>query len=477
MALDTKGILSDKCGVFVKADAADGGKGTAENPYNSIQEAIASGNGRNVYVCKTAGAAATLTEAVTIQGPITVIGGFDCANAWTYHAMDKSPLTAAPDAIPLTISSAGVKIANLAITSAAAKTAGKSSIAVFASGAEATFDFCDIEAKDGANGADGAAGGPLMGGNVVAATAGPPGTDGTPACSDLDGNGTPDPSLNGGAGASNTCGASPSIGGNGGIGQQLSGNVGSAGQVGALGGGGTGEPVAGGWSCTGAEPNGGGNDGDSGANGGPGLAGKGSGALTATGYQGASGQTGTASTSGQGGGGGGGAKGGLLICAGGTKPGAGASGGGGGAGGCGGGSGEGGTAAGSSIAVASVTSKLTLKNSSLKAGKGGTGGKGGDLQPGGSGGAPGLGKSGSGGSSSSCKGGTGGSGGKGGTGGGGQGGHSIAIAYTGAAMQATQVGKVTLAAGTAGMGGPGGNGSVQLNVGDPGVSQQQQLFP
>jgi len=475
MVLDTKGILSDKCGVFVKAGVADGGAGTAEKPYNSIQEAIASGNGRNVYVCKSPDAMVTLTEAVMIQGPITVMGGFDCANAWTFHAMDKSPLTALADAIPLTITAMGaVKIANLAITAAVAKGPGKSSIAVFASGAEATFDFCYIEAKNGADGADGAAGGLVMGGNVVAATAGPPGGDGSPACSDLDANGTPDSTLNGGAGPMNACAGPPNVGGDGGSGKQSIGNPGSPGVTGSLGGIGTGESGIGAWSCTGLEPNGSGNAGDGGADGGSGPAGKGPGALTAAGYQGASGQTGTASTSGQGGGGGGGAKGGVAICPG-SKPGAGASGGGGGAGGCGGGSGKGGTAAGSSIAVASVNSTVTLKDSSLKAGNGGTGGKGGDLQPGGLGGTAGLGKNGVGGSSSSCDGGKGGSGGKGGTGGGGQGGHSIAIAYTG--TQATQVGKVTLATGTAGMGGLGGNVSVQMNAGDPGVAQQQQLFP
>ncbi|MEP7126801.1 MAG: hypothetical protein ABJE95_38075, partial [Byssovorax sp.] len=293
MALDTKGILSDNCGVFVQADAAPKGTGTAEKPYASLQEAIASGKGKNVYVCKSANAQATLNEAVTIQDPVTVLGGFDCASNWTFHAMAQSPLTAPADAIPLTISAMGVKIANLTITAATAKSPGRSAIAVFANDAEATFEQCDIEAKDGANGADGDPGGPVVNGNVVAATAGDPGANGSPACSDLDANGMPDSTLPGGAGAPNTCGADPSVGGNGGIGQKLSGNPGSAGQVGALGTGGTGEPLSGVWSCTGMEPNGGGNDGDSGTDGGPGLAGKGSGTLTAAGYQGASGQAGT----------------------------------------------------------------------------------------------------------------------------------------------------------------------------------------
>lgn len=475
VSLSTSGILSDACGVFVQADAAEMGTGTSEKPYKSIQEAIAYASGKNVYVCKSADTKSTFSESVSVQDPITVIGGFDCKDSWTWHASDKSWLTAPVDAIPLTILADGVKIANLAITAASANGAGKSSIAVLVSAAEAKIESCDIEAKDAANGADGDPGGPIVAGNVAPASDGSPGGDGKAACSDIDANGIPDLSLPGGAGSVNQCGAGPSVGGDGGKGQQLSGNPGSPGQVGSFGAQGVGEPIAGAWSCTGIEPNGDGDSGDAGQNGSAGPAGKGMGMLAIAGYQGASGQNGTAGKSGQGGGGGGSAKGGASSCQGG-KAGAGSSGGGGSAGGCGGGGGKGGKAAGSSIAIASVNSKLTLKDCSLKSGKGGAGGKGGDLQYGGFGGVAGAGKSAPGGVlNNSCAGGTGGTGGIGGTGGGGQGGHSITIAYVGAPV--TQVGKINLLIGTPGMGGPGGNGSVQLNVGDPGVSLQQQLFP
>ncbi len=473
-ALETMGVISDKCGVFVQIDAAAGGTGSSAKPYKSIQEAIAAASGKNVYVCKSADPKMVFSEAVTIQDPVAVYGGFDCKSGWKFHAADRSALTAPVNVIPLSISAQGVTIANLAITTAQASGPGKSSVAVLASAATVTFDACDIEAKDGVPGADGDPGAPLMGGNVPPATAGTPGANGTLACADLDMNGTPDTTLAGGVGPMNSCATDPSVGGDGGSSKQSNGNPGTPGVTGAFGANGIGQPVSGVWSCSGAEPNGGGDAGDVGKDGDPGPAGKGIGKLVATGYQGTDGTSGKAGTSGQGGGGGGGAKGGMAICSGG-KPGAGASGGGGGAGGCGGGGGKGGAAGGSSIAIASLGSKVTLKDSSLKTGNGGAGGKGGDLQSGGDGGNPGAGQAGSNGSSSSCDGGKGGTGGKGGPGGGGQGGHSIGIAYVGTAP--TQVGKVVVKVGNLGAGGLGGNASIQMNDGDHGAAVEQQVFP
>ena len=69
-----------------------------------------------------------------------------------------------------------------------------------------------------------------------------------------------------------------------------------------------------------------------------------------------------------------------------------------------------------------------------------------------------------------CGGGSGGAGGKGGSGGGGRGGHSIGIAHTGAAPEAT---RVTITVGAAGA---GGTGTGPMTKAGPGVTGQVQAF-
>ena len=465
---ENKGLISDMCGVFVQADATETpGKGTQARPYTSLQTAIAKADGRNVYVCTSA----PIVEAVTIQLPVSVYGGFDCKAGWKYDKATRSQVEAPADAIAVTILKDGVSLNNLAIKSDKATTAGKSAIAVLASGAVAGLTNCVIEAGPGAAGEDGPAGGPITGDVVDSAAAGTTGASGQNACSDNDGVPGLDTNILGGVGPTTTCGIDSSVGGDGGSGKVTVGTAGTAGLTGTVAGApGIGEPAVGAWSC-GANGNGAG--GDSPLDGDFGTAGKGKGTLTTDGYLGVAGGTGVNGQPGQGGGGGGGTKGGL-ICSG-ALSGAGASGGSGGSGGCGGNAGRGGTAGGSSIAVASVNSTVTLTDCALKSGKGGKGGKGGELQPGGAGGDGGKGGMGVGGSKAACDGGKGGQGANGGTGGGGQGGHSLTIAYLGTPV--SKVGKMDMAPGTFGVGGPGGNSSKEGNAGDDGKAMPELIFP
>ena len=150
----TKGGVAGDCGVFVSSSQGDDGNdGSQGLPFETLQKAIDVANGRPVYACAEA-----FNQAVAIGGALTLYGGLDCAHGWTYVAATKTTLTAASDAIPLTLIQAArnVSIFDFAITSATAVTLGTSSIAVLANGSSATFTRCDLTAGDGADGAPGA---------------------------------------------------------------------------------------------------------------------------------------------------------------------------------------------------------------------------------------------------------------------------------------------------------------------------------
>jgi hypothetical protein len=160
-------------------------------------------------------------------------------------------------------------------------------------------------------------------------------------------------------------------------------------------------------------------NGDRGANGAGGGGGGGAqgGTLQSSAWTGTSGGAGLAGSPGQGGGGGGGNRSNLAN----TPPAA--AGGGGACGGCGGNGGIGGGGGGASIALAVVSSSVSVRACIFVTGGGGRGGNastGGGAQAGGVGG-----------SSPACSGGPGGEGGGGGGGGGGAGGPSVALMWTG----------------------------------------------
>jgi hypothetical protein len=455
---DAKGAVDDACGVFVSSSLGDDkNAGTKEKPFKTMGAALSKVGSGRVYACAEA-----FSEEVTIAAKVDIYGGLDC-KSWAYVGpAGKTTLTAAADAVPLTVASTagGTEIVDVAVVAANAMKDGGSSIAVVVDQAGVTFTRCDLTAGDGVKGKDGDPGDS----NGMSAAAGVPGNNGADACNGDVLMGNP-----GGTAVGNMCEGMNivSVGGAGGKGSVASGTAGDIGQTGALGAGGVGEPSMGAWSCG---ANGTGQGGDNGKPGNPGPAGTALGMLSSSGYAGDPGQSGTPGAPGQGGGGGGGAKGGMICPA----NGAGASGGSGGAGGCGGKPGQGGAAGGASIALVSLSASVTLTDCTLHAGKGADGGKGGDPQPGGGGGAPGVGGKKVGLSNNACSGGQGGQGGNGGPGGGGRGGHSIAVAYTGTAV--AKMGKTSLMLGAQGKGGLGGNMGMS-NAGTDGASVAEQVFP
>ncbi|XXT19273.1 PGRS family protein [Sorangium sp. So ce429] len=461
---ENEGSVGDACGVFVAASGNNGSKGTKAEPVKTLSEAIARAaeQGTAVYAC-----AEEFAESVRVPAGVTLFGGLDCANGWTWTG-ERTKTVVAPDvdAIPLTLARGEgmTRIEDVEARAPDAQVKGGASIAVLADGTSAELARCALVAGNAADGTDG------DDAPSEAPERAPSGSNGVDACSDLDEVEGPDATLSGGAQVINECGGELSIGGGGGSGNTVNGNNGQPGQAGPFGAAGTGEPTMDAWSCSGPEPNGTGDGGADGTAGTPGAGASGLGALSATGYTGVPGGDGTPGKPGQGGGGGGGARGGP-VCAGGAS-GAGASGGSGGAGGCGGLPGKGGGPGGASIALASIDASVTLIDCTLTAGRGGNGGKGGNLQPGTSGGLGGQGGVGFGGSSDGCAGGQGGKGGNGGPGGGGLGGPSLVIAFRGEPVK--QEGTTTLTPGTPGAGGLGGSNNVAMNAGTDGVVATEQ---
>jgi hypothetical protein len=454
--------IGEDCGVFVSTSKGDdtNGKGSKEAPYQTLATALSKADGKPIYACGE-----PFTEAVTLSAGVALFGSLACTNGWMYDASTKTALTAAPDAIPLTATSAasGAEVHDFTITAADAIKDGGSSIAVAVDQAAVSFSRCDLVAG---NGKAGLAGTTPMDpvGPMDPTDAGIKGNEGKAACVD------PSQSLGGAQKENMLCPAASGgpIGGSGGVGSVASGSNGDVFPVNAqtaLGGDGQPnlDPMSL-WSCV--SGNGGGTAGVNGGSGtlGPSAKDTDLGTLDKSGYTGVAGKAGGPGFPGQGGGGGGGAKG-KTACAG-------ASGGGGGAGGCGGKGGTGGDPGGASIGIISLGATLTFDRVSIKLGVGGSGGDGRDGQAGGSGGNGGNGGTGSG-TSDACNGGKGGQGGFGGKGGGGRGGHAIGIAYTGMSMPSTE--SVTFTKGTSGAGGKGAD--AMLGGAAEGVQADMQAFP
>ena len=436
---DGKDPVAESCGVFVSSsfgvDDQAKDRGGKAKPFKSIGAALMKVDVARVYVC-----AESFSEAVVVSSAVELYGAVDCLKSWAYDPSKKTTLTAAEDQIPLTLGNAAgaATVEDFAISAAAAKAPGGSSIAVLANGATASLTRCDLTSADASGGGLGVDGGPQE----------------TPAQGGIKGDdaGAMSTFAGGGGGKNMICSLQAGKGGDGGVlsGDGIDGTQGDGNMGGAKG---TGDTGAG---CT---------PGGQGGNGGKGMSGAGAmgtGTLSAKGYQGADGDVGQDGGNGKSGGGGGGSKASATVH--------GAGGGGGGAGGCGGKHGTGGTAGGSSIALASVGAKVTLAECKLSTGKGGAGGKGGDGQFGQPGGDPAFGGKGSMSVVAGCAGGAGGSGANGGNGGGGLGGHALGIAVTGSAPILDTATQKAITPGAKGTGGPGGNTSADANQGADGIT-------
>jgi hypothetical protein len=429
--------VGEDCGVFVSSSLGKAGNdGLKGSPFATIQAALDAKKGTKIYVC-----AEEMTGSVTLSSGVTMYGGLDCHKGWVYvGGKTKSVLKGEADKPALVIGKEadGAAVEDFSVQAADAVVSGGSSIGVVVDQATVMFSRCAVFAGDAKGGDDGVSGG-------AQEAPGEGGKKGEDA-------GLMGTSKGGIGGINAICSL---LGGDGGSGGLVSNGDGQDGLAGDNGNGGTKGTGNTGSGCT------------NGTNGGDGMfnafgpAAKGPGTLAKTGYQGVDGQPGVDGTNAKSGGGGGGSK--ATV----TEHGAG--GGGGGAGGCGGKHGEGGRAGGSSIALVSLSAKITFADCKLSAGKAGKGGDGGAGQNGQQGGSAGVGGNSSG-PASGCDGGKGGKGGNGGNGGGGLGGHSLGIASTGTAPTLDEATKKAVVFGALGAGGLGGNMDVDMNHGEDGMA-------
>src|SRR5262249_56559963 len=120
--------VDGSCGVFVSSSKGNDalGNGTKTLPYQTLSTAILRANGRPIYACGE-----SFKEAVTLSAGGALFGALDCTNGWTYYASKKTALTADPDAIPLSVTSAtnGAEVHDFAITAVEASEGWGGSVA------------------------------------------------------------------------------------------------------------------------------------------------------------------------------------------------------------------------------------------------------------------------------------------------------------------------------------------------------------
>lgn len=436
-------LIDDAYGIFVATtgtpDAA-AGAGTLENPVATVGAglALARSEGKTrVYIC-----GGNYVEAVNINSPISLYGGFSCTDGsvpraweWTGAATNvRAPSVTDPlepiYAISVTgTNSALVSIEDMAFAAPDASGQdplgnGASSIAAFVSASTVGFYRCSLIAGNGARGSDGT----TASTNYPNAASKPSAAGGTNTCVYKADGVTPDSSTGGTAGNDNSV---PAVLAGDGTSVPNVLNVSSPNDGLGVGAPGVADSTYG----------------DNGANGAartPGSAASRAGQLSTSGWIPTPGGAGPAGMPGQGGGGGDwacGYPGGLS----------------GAAGGCGGSGGTGGGGGGASIALAVLASNVILRNDSLVSSRGGAGGTGGSGQIG-EGSGPTL--------TSTCPQGdtvrnygtSGGSGAGGSGGGGGSAGISVGILYSGTTLPTFSPADTAIAPGVAGVPGVGGAG-------------------
>ena len=197
---ESTGPVAESCGVFVSSSfGSDTNEGTKAKPFKSIGAALMKVDVARSYVCGQ-----SFSEAVVVDSAVELYGAVDCLKGWAYDPSKKTTLTAAEDMIPLTLGNmaGSASVEDFAITAAAAKAPGGSSIAVLANGATASFMRCDLASGDADPGTPGVDGG-KQAAQAQAGTAG-------------DNAGLAGPSAGGIGGTNATCAVTGGKGGDGG---------------------------------------------------------------------------------------------------------------------------------------------------------------------------------------------------------------------------------------------------------------------
>ena len=151
---ENKNSVDERCGVFVSNSLGDDANpGGRDKPLKTIGAAIRTAGVTRIYAC-----AEVFHEAITVPAGITLYGGLDCRNGWTYVGkMKKSTLAAAPEAIALTVAStaSGTEVVDFGLQAADAVQNSGSSVAVTVNHAAIRFTRTDIVAGAGRDGMPG----------------------------------------------------------------------------------------------------------------------------------------------------------------------------------------------------------------------------------------------------------------------------------------------------------------------------------
>jgi hypothetical protein len=403
------GCVADGSGVFVATAAKGGsdttGQGSTAKPYATISYALAHlGTSGAVYVC-----GGHYVDQVTVSAPVSIYGGLTCmCGTWVYDASALAVVTGSSSsfALKIAVPTGAVDVEDFEVEGATAA-AGESSVAVWVN-ASSSVVLHRTKIVGGAGGLGASPGAPTA--NYTGATA----PAGAPSSASE--------TSEGAAGGSISCadGVTSSQGGHG-YGTNVIAVAGTLSYTTPYPATNTGAPgIQQGIS---GEPGTPGSDGELGGAAGIALTTTGKWSMSKSAWIPSVAETGGHGGAGQGGGGGTME---VSFPADGGPP-VSCFGGGGGAGGCGGSGGLGATSGGASFGLLSVNSTVVLDGCNVTAGPGGGGGTGGNGEAGQGPGAGGAGPS----SLPGCTAGRGGYGQGGGGGGGGSAGPSVALAYVG----------------------------------------------
>jgi hypothetical protein len=454
--LNCDGIDGDRAtSVFVDGAAGDDGSpGTIVAPKRTIAGGLAVAPAGGSVLVSTG----NYSETVVLRSGVSVHGGYAATNKWARSFATRAVINGGVTAVDAVNVTAATRLDHLIIQSQSNTATSGNSIGVRAINSSGlSIEGCTITAGNGGTGG--------AGGSGAAGANGSAGGNGQNGCDGCDNAGTG----GGGAGGVGGCFAGGAGGrgarGNAAGARGADGLDSVANGAGAGGSGGRAETDNCGFVLGNCDTPGIGQPGSNGSNGTNGFNGSGGGpvgVVVSNTYAGSSGSSGSVAEPGRGGGGGGG--GGSTDCCDDDRAGGG---GGGGSGACGGDRGLGGSGGGGSFAVFLVDSNISVRASTLTAGRGGNGGRGGDGGAAGTGGGDTIGGAAADDGQAGGKGGRGGNGGIGGAGGGGGGGEAFGIYRAGSATPTVAV-DVVFVNGTGGSGGAGGVGPTAAPAGSTG---------
>ncbi|HQP33673.1 MAG TPA: hypothetical protein PLI95_00775, partial [Polyangiaceae bacterium] len=139
--------------IFVAPSGSDTNAGTMTHPVSSLHKAVelAEAAGKSIYLCS-----ATWSEALIVGAPLSIHGGYDCANGWQRTNSSAEVVSSDGPALQIGNVAERVFIERVTFKVGDALVAGGSSVAAsVVSSQQVELRRCGFEAGDGANGVSG----------------------------------------------------------------------------------------------------------------------------------------------------------------------------------------------------------------------------------------------------------------------------------------------------------------------------------